>query len=194
MTKLTFVIPVAGYHQDVAHQAVESVKAQTIPCELIVIQDTDGRGAGYARNRGLEQCQTEYICFLDADDTIDPKFAEITLGILDHYMQSGRGDSRYIYTDWLGIQNSIHKAPEPCDAWTNGTFHLVTTVLPVDRVRLIGGFDEVMTGIEDTDFYVRLRLSGVCGIHVNAPLVHYREGGQRSISARQSGEETAAKL
>jgi hypothetical protein len=194
MTKLTFVIPVAGYHQDVARQAIESVKAQTIPCELIVIQDTDGRGAGWARNKGLQQVQTTHVTFLDADDTIDPKFAEITLGALAHYMQSGRGDSRYIYTDWLGVQNIVHKAPEPCDAWTNGTFHLVTTVLPVDRVRLIGGFDEVMTGVEDTDFYVRLRLSGVCGIHVNAPLVHYREGGQRSVSARQSGKEAAAKL
>lgn len=192
LTKLTFVVPVGPYHQDVVHRAIESVRAQTTPCELIVINDEQGRGAGYARNRGIERTSSDYIAFLDADDTIDPHFAEITLGILEQYFQS-HTDPRYVYTDWLGINNAVHQAPEPCEAWTNQTFHLVTTVLPTDRVRLIGGFDEAMP-IEDADFYVRLRLSGVCGIHVNAPLVHYREGGQRSITARASGAEAAAQL
>lgn len=192
MPNLTFIIPVSNYHKDVAHRAIESVRAQTIPCDLIVIEDTEGKGAGHARNRGLERVTSEYASFLDADDTIDPRFAELCLSVLTHYAES-RDDPRYVYTDWLGAQNVAHKAPEPCEAWTNQTSHLVTTVLPTDRVRLIGGFDEVMQ-IEDADFYVRLRLSGVCGIHVNAPLVHYREGGQRSITARASGEETKSKL
>lgn len=192
MADLTFIIACGPYHTNIVHEAIASVKAQTIPCDLIVIEDTEGKGAGYARNRGLERVTSTHVAFLDADDTIAPNFAEICLGVLDQYSQS-HDDPRYVYTDWLGIENVGHKAPEPCDAWTNQTFHLVTTVLPTDRVRLIGGFDEVMQ-IEDADFYVRLRLSGVCGIHVNAPLVHYREGGQRSITARASGQEDLAKL
>lgn len=194
MTHLTFVIPVAGYHQAIAQRAIDSVNAQTIPCELIVIHDTEGRGAGHARNRGLERVVTNYVAFLDADDVIDPRFGEICLGVLDQYQQSGKDDPRYVYTDWLGVENVAHKAPEPCDGWMDGTFHLVTTVLPTDRVRLIGGFDELLQGAEDADFYVRLRLSGVCGLHINAPLVSYREGGQRSITARANGAETAAKI
>lgn len=193
MSKLTFVIACGPYHTNIVHEAVASVRAQTIPCELIVINDEQGRGAGFARNRGLERTSSDYIAFLDADDTIDPYFAEVCLGILDHYTASGKTDARYVYTDWLGLNNAVHHAPEKCEVWTNQTFHLVTTVLPTDRVRLIGGFDETMP-IEDADFYVRLRLSGVCGIHVNAPLVHYREGGQRSVTARASGAEAAAKL
>lgn len=193
MNNLTFIIACAPYHTDIVHEAVASVKAQTTPCEFIVVYDTEAKGAGYARNRGLESVKTKYVAFLDSDDTIAPNFAEICLDVLDHYEASGKDDARYVYTDWLGVQNIAHKAPEPCDAWMDGTFHLVTTVLPTDRVRLIGGFDEVMQ-IEDADFYVRLRLSGVCGIHVNAPLVHYREGGQRSITARANGGESASKL
>lgn len=193
MSDLTFVIPIADYHYNLEQRVSESVKAQTVPCDFYPIHDTGSRGAGWARNRGLESVKTPYVAFLDADDTIDPHFAEVCLGILDHYTASGKTDARYVYTDWLGINNAVHQAPEPCEAWTNQTFHLVTTVLPTDRVRLIGGFDETMP-IEDADFYVRLRLSGVCGIHVNAPLVHYREGGQRSITARASGAEAAAQL
>lgn len=194
MPQLTIVIPVAPYHADRVAQAIDSVHAQTAPCELIVIEDTEGHGAGWARNRGLAQVQTDCVAFLDADDTLDPRFAQTCLDVLDRYARSGLPIPRYIYTDWLGEHSTAHKAPEPCDAWMDGTFHLVTTVLPTERVRLIGGFDEVMTGVEDTDFYVRLRLSGVCGIHVNAPLVHYRDGGQRSVIARANGSEAAAKL
>jgi hypothetical protein len=192
LSDLTFVIPYAPYHSDVKQDAVASVKAQTIPCEFVVYYDDDAKGAGYARNRGLAAVHTPWVAFLDADDVIDPRFAEICLGVLEQYSQS-HDDPRYVYTDWIGAQNAMHQSPEPCEAWTNNTSHLVTTVLPTDRVRLIGGFDEVMQ-IEDADFYVRLRLSGVCGIHVNAPLVSYREGGQRSITARASGEESKSKF
>lgn len=190
MTDLTFVIPVGPYHTEIVGEALASVHAQTIPCNAIVIEDTEGAGAGWARNRGLERVTTDYVAFLDADDVIDPVFAQVCLGILAQVAQP----HRYIYTDWRGAHQAVYKAPEPCDAWRDGTFHLITTVLPVDRVRLIGGFDEAMSGVEDTDFYVRLRLSGVCGIHVNAPLVLYRDGGQRSIAARANGQEEAVKL
>lgn len=192
MSQLTFVIPYAPYHSDIKQQAIDSVKAQTTPCEHIVVYDDEGKGAGYARNRGLAAVHTEYVSFLDADDMLDPRFAEICLGVLEHYAQSGRTDPRYVYTDWLEAHNEARKAPDPCEAWTNQTFHLVTTVLPTGKARLIGGFDEAMAGVEDVDFYVRLRIAGLCGIHVNAPLVHYREGGQRSITARASGQEALA--
>lgn len=191
MTQLTFVIPVGPAHTHIYHEAVEAVESQTVKCDYIVQQDTHGKGAGWTRNRGLESVASQWICFLDADDTIDPRFAETCLGILEQYSQS-HTDPRYVYTDWLGIENAAFQAPDPCDAWTNKTFHLVTTVLPTERVRLIGGFDEELQGAEDADFYVRLRLSGVCGLHVNAPLVHYREGGQRSVTARQNGQEAYA--
>lgn len=191
MPQLTIITPVAGYHYDIAQRAVDSVSAQTLTCEHIVIRDTESQGAGWARNRGLEQVTTKYVTFLDADDTIDPRFAELCLGILDQYHQT-HDDPRYVYTDWYGAHNTVQVAPEPCEAWTNQTSHLVTTVMPTERARLIGGFDDMMPGVEDADFYVRLRLSGVCGIHVNAPLVSYREGGQRSIMARATGQETLA--
>lgn len=192
MSDLTFIVPIAEYHYDLEQRVVESIKAQTIPCDFLTIHDTGARGAGWARNRGLESVKTKWTTFLDADDTLDPRFAEISLGILNHYAQSGKTDTRYVYTDWLGLHNEAHQAPDPCDAWTNQTFHLVTTVLPTESARMIGGFDEVMTGVEDADFYVRLRIAGLCGIHVNAPLVHYREGGQRSITARATGQEALA--
>lgn len=191
MLDLTFVVPCSLYHQEIVEQAIESVKNQTITCKYLVIEDTQRKGTGWARNQGLEKVDTAAISFLDADDTLDPRFAEICLSTLEHYQAQGQTDPRYVYTDWINADLSIGHAPTPCEAWTNKTYHLVTTVIPTQYARLIGGFDEAMQGVEDVDFYVRLRLAGLCGLRVNSPLVHYRDGGQRSQAARQSGEETA---
>ncbi len=107
---------------------LDSVLAQTVKeWELILVDDgcTDGsgavcdeyaardsrirvihtpnRGPGAARNTGLDVAEAPWICFLDADDTIDPDYLEILLsadptpgalvmtGIIQHY-DDGRPD------------------------------------------------------------------------------------------------------
>jgi hypothetical protein len=194
---LTICIPYGNYHANVVMEAIASAEAQTVPCDIIVIADPDSNGAGHTRNRALEQVKSTYVTFLDADDVLDPRFAESCLKSLAHYALT-HTDVRYAYTDWL-VDGAPRQAPLPCDTWVNGlmSFHLVNAVVPTERARLIGGFDENMSGVEDADFFIRLRLSGVCGLHIHAPhnlfdsaLVSYRAGGQRSIQARESGQET----
>jgi hypothetical protein len=193
---------------DVATRAVESVKAQTVACASLVYQDDEGRGAGYARNRLLEAVKTPLVAFLDADDTIDPQFAEYCIRVWGTV-----AGKHYIYTNWKDGER-VHRAAAPCDMWTTvrvaeipshedaadfvregnmwvrKTWHVVTTVIPTEYARRIGGFDENMTALEDVDFYKRLTISGVCGVHVNAALFNYRSGGQRSIDARVEKDES----
>lgn len=183
MPDLTVCVPVSSYHTDLAVRAVESVNAQTYACNVLVYQDDEDRGAGYARNRLLEAVKTEWVTFLDADDTLEPNFAELCFTILAQV-----AGKRYVYTNWYE-GDAVKVAPSPCDLWTQQTYHIVTTVMRASDVRRIGGYDENMPGAEDTDFGIRLKLSGVCGVHLNAPLVHYRQGGQRSVSLRASGRE-----
>lgn len=183
MSDLTFVIPFAPYHAHIAQRAVDSVLAQTIPCNVLTIEDTVGRGAGWARNQGLRQVKTGFVSFLDADDTIEPDFAEKCFFILEHVP-----GNHYVYTNWYE-GSAIKVAPSPCELWAQQTYHLVTTVMRTVDVRRIGGYDENMPGAEDTDFGIRLKLSGVCGVHLNAPLFHYTGGGLRSKTLRMSGDE-----
>ena len=43
------------------------------------IIDKDNKGAPYARNVGIDNAQGDYICFVDADDYVHPKYIEILL-------------------------------------------------------------------------------------------------------------------
>jgi hypothetical protein len=170
MTNLVSIVtPVASYHADLLPRAVESVDAQTVECTHIIIHDDDGKGAGWARNKGLELVDTPFVSFLDADDWIAPNFVERCL-------QAYNG-TRYIYSDWHEGE-SIKRAPD-C-AWVNGTYHIVTTLIPTVWTRQVGGFPEDLIFAEDTYFYVALCSQGMCGRRLPEPLFYYGAEGQRA--------------
>lgn len=173
-SQLSIVIPVGPAHTDIVRRAIDSILAQSVPCLPIVVYDTDGRGPGYCRNVGLAQVTTEFVSFLDADDWLEPSFAERTL----HAFTGGA----YIYTDWY--EGEIAK-PAPERAWqAEGTWHIVTTLLPTAWAREGGGFDESLPGGEDEDFYRRLFARAKCGRRWAEPLVHYTEDGGRGKAFR----------
>jgi glycosyltransferase involved in cell wall biosynthesis len=163
----TFIVACAPYHDKIVERAVESVRCQTIPSECIVVYDRDKRGAGWARNRAIEQVKTDFIIPLDADDFVEPDYVEATLGVYD-----GR---KYVYTDW--IEAGVVEAPE-C-AWINQTWHVITSLLPTSWIRFAGGFDESLSGSEDTELFVKLTRSGLCGKRLARALFHYTADGQR---------------
>lgn len=171
MNIITVAIPVSHYHIDALPTALASVRAQTLPCDVAIYYDEHGKGAGYARNRLLEQIRTPLVIFLDADDLLKPTFAERTYAL---YQQTGR----YVYTDWDDDTGKRYSAPD-C-AWSNGSYHLITTLLPSEWVRAVGGFDEQLPAGEDSDFYTHLVTEGYCGVHLPETLVTYTHLGKRS--------------
>ena len=48
--------------------------AKGLDVETIVIEDDEGRGPSWARNRGLERATGDYVFFCDADDTVKEGF------------------------------------------------------------------------------------------------------------------------
>lgn len=165
---VTFVIPVGEYHIHLVDRAVESVYKQTIPCECIVVYDQNHRGAGWARNRGLEQVETPFTVFLDADDYVDAGFVEECLIAYD--------GTRYIFTDWIAAK--YVEAPE-CPWKGDGSFHVVTCLLPTQRILSLGGFDEELPGGEDSSFFWKITRAGLCGARLPKALFTYTADGQR---------------
>lgn len=170
MYKATVVIPVAPHHAGLSEQAMASVEAQTVPTRVITVDDYEQKGPGWARNAGLARVETPFVVFLDADDVLAPTFVEETLALAQR--------DHYVYTDWYNGQKLV-QAPE-CADWSPDGWHPVTTLLPTNWAKRVGGFEENFPGAEDTDFYKKLLTSGCCGIRCPQPLVLYAPGGQRS--------------
>jgi hypothetical protein len=185
MNEVSVVIPVGPSHLSIVERAHASAKKQTVPVDVFVIVDNEKKGPAWARNRGLEKVQTRWVIFLDADDELEPRFAEECL-------QAGAWPNRYVYTDWFEGETQ-HCPPDHC--WTGeafepgggwkregdkkvwhggGAWHVVTTLLPAHWVRHIDGFDEAYRhGSEDTAFYWKLQALGCCGLHLPKPLFRY---------------------
>ena len=172
MVQLTFITAVAPYHAHLIPAVRAQVEGQTTACAHIVITDHERRGPGWARNAGLAQVTTPFVAFLDADDQIAPTWAAETLAAFEQ-----RGGRRYIYTDHQQ-DGKVIAAPD-C-AWVRGTWHVITALLPTAWARAVGGFDTTLPAFEDTDFYVRLAVSGYCGARLPRPLFIYGPGGERS--------------
>lgn len=65
-------------------QCLDSIGAQTYKdIQLIRIDDPQGGGAAAARNRGLDKAKGDFICFVDADDYLEPNAIEVMVKAID---------------------------------------------------------------------------------------------------------------
>lgn len=188
-TVSTIIIPVAHYHRDVADRARAQAQAQTVPCEVLVIHDDDRRGAAWARNQGIARATSPFVTFLDADDTLDPAFVEKTFR-----RWLGLNGAYYVFTDWRLPDGKCRYAEESFDFFSTGMAHIITTLLPTQAARHVGGFDEAIRGAgeEDEDFYARLHVAGMCHARVAEPLVEYHIGEGRSSTNATTNPNYAA--
>ena len=203
---VSVIIPVGRGHEQYLPAALDSLLGQTFRnWEVIVVNDDYGNwdrihevypfityletaeasGAGAARNLGLKHARGTFTLFLDADDYLMP---DALTKMLAAFVQSG---GRYAYTDWLALSatgSEPKQAPEfEQRAWLEHGQHAITALLLTEDVRGVHGFDETMPGWEDWDFFIKLVLSGVCGVRVPEVLLGYRmhSGQRREESLRQ---------
>lgn len=168
MPTVSIIIPVSPYHTHLVSRAITSAQNQTVPCTIILAQDTNGRGAGIARNAALSQITSDFVVFLDADDWITPDFIEKCLAAWK--------PGRYVYTGWYEDE-TVKEAP--LKPYCDHSWHCITALIPTAYIRQVGGFDETMPGGEDTALFMSLMASGYCGIRLNEPLLFYGNEGQR---------------
>lgn len=205
-TRVAIIIPCYNYAEYLS-EAIKSVLAQQprtgVKIECIVIDDgsTDGsraeaerfksRGVRYyyrqnsglsaARNTGLKQTKSEYVCFLDADDKIESTFVNACLDALQVEVES----IGYVYTQmqYFGDDERVTKAPD-------------FDVAKIKRMNYIHAsaffrrncFDEVLyderlrSGFEDWDLYLSLAERGITGRLVDQPLLAYRKHTTTQVS------------
>lgn len=171
MNLVDIIIPYADYHLSIVEQAIAAASNQSVKCGIIPVHDTEGQGAGWARNKGVALSDSLFVLCCDADDTMREDAVELMIA---SYQRQGV----YIYSDDQQ-GDSIHETPD-CGVYLDGSWHTVNALIPTAAFKAVGGFDETLPALEDKDLFLRLQAAGVCGVRCPHVLVRYTAGGQRS--------------
>lgn len=121
----------------------------------------NGTSIHEARNAGLEQVETEFVCFLDADDTLAPDFfvhmAEVDGDLrppsINHVYEKVTFMPRVV--GLKGVHNHVCVG----DCLTDGNWLIVGTVARTELIRKVGGWKE-WGNFEDWDLWLRCWLAG----------------------------------
>jgi GT2 family glycosyltransferase len=57
-------------------RCLAALEKQTVPVEIVVVEDSEGRGPAWTRNQGARQSQGQIICFTDDDCAPFPNWAK----------------------------------------------------------------------------------------------------------------------
>lgn len=75
---------------------IEDFRLKNVDSRFVVINQ-ENAGVSVARNRGIEESNGEYVCFLDADDWWAPTFLEEMVKFAEENPKAGLYASNYIY-------------------------------------------------------------------------------------------------
>jgi hypothetical protein len=174
--QVTVITPIAKHHEKQFVRCADSVRKQTIECRHLHMIDSDGKGPAYIRNKLLEQVRTKFVVFLDADDYLEPTFVYECI--------KASTPERYVFTDWY--EGEVVKST-PKGAFWDTAWHLVTCLIHTDMMKIVGGFNEKLAAMEDTEIFLKFDQYAYCGTQIKEALVHYTNDGKRSRDARNAG-------
>ncbi|MCJ7742140.1 MAG: glycosyltransferase, partial [Methanoregula sp.] len=242
---ISVIVPIGPGHKPHVINVLDSLESQTLrKWEVILIDDTgeeggwdyDGvpnilnsypyvkliktegkKGAGYARNRGVEIARAPLIIFIDADDNL------LVPEALEKMLTVWNSEGMAVYTDYAAKAIISKEESERLKSSnrlldynpTNGLamhlsfasdydcekaviqpsnplyiWNLITTLIPKQWHDEIGGFDENMPSWEDWEYWLRMARSGKCFVRIAEPMVAYRfyTGGRRETGIQMPQE------
>ena len=224
---ITVVIP--SYNRpNKVKKAILSIVSQTIlPQEIIVVDDSSDSpltdsifqdvsdnvkckllrndktmGANFARNRGIEEAESEWISFLDDDDEFNPeKIEQVRKAITTQNNVDIIYHSATIYMVNEGVNYKSGSAGSLSnDIYTELLVKNIvggTSVATIKKNTLmeIGGVDENLPALQDYDIWLRLAKAQKNFCYINKPLLKYHhETKAKSISKSLSNNKIAIEI
>jgi glycosyltransferase involved in cell wall biosynthesis len=148
----------------------------------VVLLRKENGGAASARNLGTRAARGEFVAFLDADDTYEPRRLEALAGLAaarpdldllatDAYLEAGgRRIGRFGETTPFACEDQRTAILRSC--FVGGWPAVRRSVLVA-----AGGFDETLRIAHDWDCWIRLVIGGARAGYVDEPLMTYRIDG-----------------
>jgi glycosyltransferase involved in cell wall biosynthesis len=139
-----------------AQRAKESAENQTRSADRIISYHVDiphSDGLSIARNRAASKMETDWVIFLDADDTLDSQYIE--------KMLEGEGDVRQPAT--IGVYEDGRRDAEavviPKKPLIDGNYIVIGAMMKRNLFLEVGGFRDWPL-YEDWDLYLRMEETG----------------------------------
>lgn len=216
----SIVVPLYNKEKSVS-RAIESVFGQTYgDFELIIVNDgsTDNSlgvvekikderikiinkkngGVSSARNVGIENANTDWICFLDADDYWKPNHLEIIAELKSKY-QSGQIYSTLVCENSeKGIEFIENSLPDNFEGFignyfslaSKGTiFHSSSVCVSKKALLEIGCFDTNLKHGEDLDVWFKLMMNNIAVVKKTGTAVYDLLGENRAMHSKCSYEK-----
>jgi glycosyltransferase involved in cell wall biosynthesis len=198
------------------HEAIDSLLAQDYPdLEIIMVNDgsTDGtadvirryggrlrvlnqvnRGVSIARNRGVEISTGQLLCFLDADDRLDPRKLKMQVAELcaDHELDFCDCHTSNFWSPELSAETREQDPRYRGLAWWKEfPAHLSTWLFRRELWDRVGGFQAQLRYAEDFDWFSR-----ACDLPIRrlrlAEVLTYRRLHTDNVSARCRDEQVTS--
>mgnify|MGYP000896332399 CR=1 FL=1 len=194
MLDVTVVLPIHGERltNGMGEKAIKSVLTQEMPPNALIIEvDKERLGAAEVRHRGLMKVTTEFVAFLDSDDSFYPNH----LKALSEAIEAEDADFAFSHPIAWG-------APSPFEAdfgkpWDNDNPRHTTVVTMVRTSiaqqvgflkynRRYGG--EYVVSHEDWEFMMGCREAGAKIIHVPEKTWFWNLHGRNSAGVPGQGD------
>jgi glycosyltransferase involved in cell wall biosynthesis len=147
--QITVVIP----HRKGADCSItlNSLARQTVPCEIIMVEDVHAKGASWARNEGFKKVTTPYVLFSDDDIDWESDALEVMLNSLE------KSDYSYAYGDYdlLDGEKVIPHHSGEFSVRRMVDFNFVSTMSLI-RTKDFCGFDESIKRFQDWDLWLNM--------------------------------------
>jgi glycosyltransferase involved in cell wall biosynthesis len=169
-----------GSDDGVTPQACDEL-AERFGEHVRVIHQTN-TGLPGARNRGAAEARTEYLAFLDADDTIDPDFVRKLADAIELAADPAVSHA-YCQETLTDRAHGTWRVPDwDPELLLITNLHPVTCLVRRDVFEALGGFDASMTrGYEDWEFWVRCAANRYRAVRVAEPLFFWRRHSQDTM-------------
>jgi glycosyltransferase involved in cell wall biosynthesis len=170
------ILVVNNRSTDSTVEVVEGYR-QRLP-NLRIIEAAERQGQSYALNIGVRAASGEHLLFCDADDVVGEGWvAAMGEALLKYDFVSGPFEIEKLNQSSLQM-NRVNPQPDGIQEYTNPPYlpHTGGGNMGVKRsvFEAVGGFDESMAGLFDTDFCWRVQLAGTELHAVPNAILHVR--------------------
>ena len=183
---VTVITPTIPGRVDLLRRAFLSVKAQTAPVALEMMNDETGLGPAVVRNHLMRRARTGWVAFLDDDDELYPDHIASLLAVAE---DTG---ADVVYPDFdLVVDGEVRPSSDLVgdltwnpDRLRGGNFIPVTVLARREAILDVGGFPQPGTpswpihDCEDWGLWLRLLDAGATFAHL--PMVtwaYHKHGG-----------------